>query len=137
MSRRLLFATLILSSFIVFAQVPSDEQEPVSKPGCGEKTAVEKSENLQTDCPVMGGEINKEIFVDHEGKRIYFCCQSCVDTFKKDPAAYMKKLEASGVNLEGVPGCEKKHCGEKEKSSSCCEKGKCQGCNKHQEVPKE
>ena len=39
----------------------------------------------QTVCPVMGGKINKEIYVDHGGKRVYFCCAACIDPFKKSP----------------------------------------------------
>jgi YHS domain-containing protein len=57
----------------------------------------------QTTCPVMGGKINKDIYTDYEGKRVYFCCQSCVEQFKKDPAKYVKKLEDEGVTLEKTP----------------------------------
>ena len=54
----------------------------------------------QTICPVMGGEINKEVYVDHEGKRVYFCCPGCIATFKEDPEKYIKKLEDQGITLE-------------------------------------
>jgi YHS domain-containing protein len=54
----------------------------------------------QTTCPVMGGEINKELYVDHEGRRVYFCCESCVGEFKKDPEKYLNKLEAIGQKPE-------------------------------------
>ena len=57
----------------------------------------------QTQCPVMGGEINKEFYADHDGKRVYFCCQGCVETFKKDPEKYLEKMEAEGVVLEDAP----------------------------------
>ncbi len=53
----------------------------------------------QVNCPVMGGKINKEIYADHDGKRVYFCCAMCIDTFKKDSAKYFKKLENEGVSL--------------------------------------
>jgi YHS domain-containing protein len=53
----------------------------------------------QVNCPVMGGKINKEIYADHDGKRVYFCCAMCIDTFKKDPAKSLKKLEDEGVSL--------------------------------------
>lgn len=47
----------------------------------------------QTTCPVMAGNpIDKSIFVEHEGKKVYFCCQGCVATFKADPEKYMAKL---------------------------------------------
>lgn len=46
----------------------------------------------QTVCPVMGGPINKDIFVEYEGKKVYFCCPSCKGEFEKDPAKYLSKL---------------------------------------------
>ncbi|MBZ4660417.1 MAG: hypothetical protein JG766_2340 [Desulfacinum sp.] len=57
----------------------------------------------QEKCPVMGGAINKDIYVDYQGKRIYFCCPACPEEFKKNPDKYMKKLEAEGVELENAP----------------------------------
>ena len=57
----------------------------------------------QTECPVMGGKIDKKVFVDYKGKRIYFCCQGCADEFKKDPSKYLKKMEAKGVAVEKNP----------------------------------
>ena len=44
----------------------------------------------QTLCPVLGNKIDKKLFVDYEGKRIYVCCPMCIDKVKKDPAKYVK-----------------------------------------------
>lgn len=60
-------------------------------------------EKVQTTCPVEGGKINKKMFADHDGKRVYFCCGGCDSAFKKDPAKYLKKLEDAGVTPEPVP----------------------------------
>lgn len=57
----------------------------------------------QTKCPVRGGDIDKQVYVDYKGKRIYFCCLGCDADFKKDPEKYMKKLEEQGVTLEPTP----------------------------------
>jgi len=57
----------------------------------------------QTTCPVMGGKIDKNIFADHEGKRVYFCCKGCIPEFQKDPAKYIEKLENEGVTLQKAP----------------------------------
>lgn len=46
----------------------------------------------QTNCPVMDGPINKEIFVEYQGKKVYFCCDSCKEMFLKDPQRYLAKL---------------------------------------------
>ncbi len=58
-----------------------------------EKTVVE-AEILQKTCPVMGLPIDKNIYVDYEGRRVYFCCQMCVDTFNKDPQKYLAIVDA-------------------------------------------
>ena len=63
----------------------------------------------QKKCPVMGGTINKNVYADYEGKRVYFCCDSCISTFKKDPAKYVKKLEDEGIVLETVSAGEHQH----------------------------
>lgn len=62
----------------------------------------------QTTCPVMGAAINKNIYVDHNGKRVYFCCNACPAAFKKDPEKYIKKLEGEGVVLEKAPAAPEK-----------------------------
>lgn len=47
----------------------------------------------QTTCPVMeGNPIDKNIFVEYKGKKVYFCCQACPDVFNKDPEKYITKL---------------------------------------------
>jgi hypothetical protein len=65
------------------------------------KSSVSKVK-LQTTCPVMGGKINKKLYVDVKGKRIYVCCAGCIGTIKKDPAKYISKLEKAGVTIEKV-----------------------------------
>lgn len=86
--------------------------------GCGQKgdatkvNAKKTEAKAQTNCPVMAGKIDKNIFVDHNGSRIYFCCPGCKEAFYKDPEKYIKVLEKEGVKLEPTPakteGSEKK-----------------------------
>jgi YHS domain-containing protein len=63
----------------------------------------EVKQKTQTNCPVMGGKIDKKIFADYEGERVYFCCKGCIGEFRKDPAKYIKKLEDEGITLEKAP----------------------------------
>ena len=49
----------------------------------------------QKICPVMGGKIDKKVYTDYKGKRVYFCCPSCIATFKADPHKYMKIINAA------------------------------------------
>ena len=65
------------------------EEKPTTAPA-QEQPVTTAAGAAQTVCPLMGGKINKNIFTDYQGKRVYFCCVGCVDTFKKDPAKYIK-----------------------------------------------
>ena len=47
---------------------------------------------VQTTCPVMGGAIDKNIFTEYKGEKVYFCCAGCVDKFKANPEEYIAKL---------------------------------------------
>jgi len=58
----------------------------------------------QTFCSVMwGNPIDKSIYADSNGKRVYFCCNFCQTKFKENPEMYIKKLEDAGVTLEKAP----------------------------------
>ena len=59
----------------------------------------------QTVCPVLGGNIDQKVYVDYQGKRLYFCCQGCDTEFKKDPD--MKKIQDQGITLEKAPKAQK------------------------------
>ncbi|MFZ2657062.1 MAG: hypothetical protein WAX69_19165 [Victivallales bacterium] len=72
--------------------------EEAAKPDPQEKKAV-----AQTECPIMGGKINKSLFVDAQGKRIYVCCGGCIGKVKADPEKYIKELEAKDIVLEATP----------------------------------
>lgn len=63
----------------------------------GKDAAVVKK---QTVCPIMKGAVNKNIFVDVNGKRVYFCCNGCPAAFQKDPEKYIKAMEAEGIVLD-------------------------------------
>ncbi len=61
------------------------------------------AEHSQATCPVMGGPVDKSLYVDYEGKRIYVCCGGCISEVKKDPGKYTEQLEAKGVVLDKTP----------------------------------
>ena len=46
----------------------------------------------QTKCPVMDSPINKALFVEYKGKKVYFCCPGCEDKFNAEPEKYVAKL---------------------------------------------
>ena len=58
----------------------------------------------QVSCPVQGGKINKELYADYKGQRVYFCCPACIPIFKKDPENYLRKMRQQGVVPGKIPG---------------------------------
>jgi YHS domain-containing protein len=56
----------------------------------------------QTTCPVMGGDINKKLYADHNGERVYFCCMMCPPEFAKDPGKFIKKLKGMDQEPEKI-----------------------------------
>jgi len=83
------------------------------------KTAAGKAQTL---CPVMGGPINKTIFADYKGQRVYFCCAGCKNQFEKDPEKYLTKMADEGVSPERAAVlCS--NCGQIKGSPDCCKPG--------------
>lgn len=69
---------------------PICEMDPVTTESLG-YVAAEPAEQLPPMCPVMGGPIDPNVYVEYEGKRVYFCCQGCDDQFLADPERYLDK----------------------------------------------
>lgn len=63
--------------------------------GAGDKVAATGTK--QEKCPVMGGPINTNLFVEAEGYRIFVCCPACTNAIGKDPKKYIEKMKAEGV----------------------------------------
>jgi YHS domain-containing protein len=68
-------------------QTPAQEQKHASADQPQVEAAI-----VQTTCPVMGGAIDKAIFTEYKGKKVYFCCKGCIETFKANPEKYIAKL---------------------------------------------
>ena len=63
--------------------------------GHGKAEAAETSKDAgNTICPVTADKVDGKITYEYEGKTYNFCCPMCIDEFKKDPAKYIKKIEA-------------------------------------------
>lgn len=51
-----------------------------------------------TTCPVSGdklGEMGKPYVFTYKGREVKLCCPDCKKDFEKNPAKYMKKIEAA------------------------------------------
>ena len=89
-----LFLTLLI---LVSLCLTGCKEEPEAAPAETAQAEVQEPAAAvaaveQTTCPVMGGAVNKAIFIEHQGKKVYFCCDPCKDKFKEAPEQYIAKL---------------------------------------------
>jgi YHS domain-containing protein len=89
-------ATLLTASFAL------GQSEKSVKSDTAKAMAKVKQLKPQTTCPVMGGPIDKKMYVDYKGKRIYVCCPGCIDSVKNNPEKYIRKLEKMGQGVETI-----------------------------------
>ena len=96
-------AVCVSSGFFVAAAMPMEKEQHSGKaietPAVPEAQSGKKLKP-QTTCPVMGGTIDKKVYADYKGKRVYFCCPRCIETFNKDPEKYLKKMKEAGEEPE-------------------------------------
>lgn len=57
------------------------------------KLSKEDQEAIKTNatCPMTNEPINKSLWLEYEGRKVYFCCEECVEKFKADHADHAKK----------------------------------------------
>ena len=62
---------------------------------CGNPNESQRMEK-QTLCPVMKNPVNEKVAEgkgmvrEYQGKKYYFCCDSCPETFEKNPTSYIE-----------------------------------------------
>ena len=84
---------LMLAGLLLIGVVALTSCKKKSEPAEPAETAKAVSAAIQqTTCPIMGGPINKDIFTEYKGKKVYFCCAGCKEKFEKEPEKYLDKL---------------------------------------------
>jgi len=86
---------LLLVGFAGCSKSEPDAPEPntPAKAVTTAKTAVAAAPTIvQTICPVMGGAIDKAVYTEYQGKKVYFCCAACIKKFQDAPEKYVAKL---------------------------------------------
>ena len=67
----------------------------------------QETAHKQKICPVTGkplGSMGAPKKVSVKGHDVFVCCPGCVDTVKKDPDKYLKKLGHAGLKRRRLPG---------------------------------
>ena len=71
--------------------VPVKADTNANKPGASTASSVGDVE--QKMCPVLADmPIDKNIWVEYQGKKVYFCCADCKAKFQKEPEKYLANL---------------------------------------------
>jgi YHS domain-containing protein len=91
--KRQLITALMLVALLSTAAFWLTGCKKKSQPAAQEEMTSQSTETIeQTTCPVMGNAINKDIYVEYKGKKVYFCCPDCKEKFNQDPENYISKL---------------------------------------------
>lgn len=93
-----LFLILAVSMMLVSSLYASDMKNETKS----DSTKTVKELAHQTLCPVMGDKIDSSSYLDIQGQRVYFCCDRCIKSFKKDPDKYFKEAAEEGVLFENI-----------------------------------
>jgi hypothetical protein len=83
-------AALVFAGVLAFVSVAraEDIKKPEHLKPYPLKTCVVSGEKL-------GGDMGGPVFYQYQDREIKFCCKDCRKDFDKDPAKYVKKLEAA------------------------------------------
>jgi YHS domain-containing protein len=87
-TRAVLLGSVMLLAMVLFYGCESTESSKID--AATAQAAYQSPE--QTECPVTGGPINKDIYTVYQGKKVYFCCEGCKKAFEKNPEKYLGKL---------------------------------------------
>ncbi len=94
----LLTASMVLTSC-------SKEKEGTAKSNTDTAVEVAKKPLVKTQATdaISGQPIDRSVYTDYNGKRIYFCCVDSRSDFLSNPEKYLQVFRSKGVELEETP----------------------------------
>ena len=104
--RKVLQVVLILSLMatgLVNMSCSKEEKTPQKEEEVTTKDTGSQTLKAQTIDAFSGKLVNKDIYADYNGKRIYFCCDQSKNQFNNDPEKYIEKFRELGITLEDAP----------------------------------
>jgi YHS domain-containing protein len=45
-------------------------------------------------------DVKDDLFVEHEGRKVLFCCEGCIDIFKKNPNDFAEQIKAQWIVID-------------------------------------
>jgi YHS domain-containing protein len=105
MNKKIMLTTVASGIFLLMGNLYAEEPSGKTAEPQPKKEDIQNSKK-QIYCPIMGNkvdDVDRKLFVDYKGKRIYVCCSRCLSIVKADPEKYIKALEAKGIVLDETP----------------------------------
>lgn len=96
MRRLSVILAIIMLLGIGLVNVSCDKDESFEAPALS-------APKIQMTDAISGEPINKNVYVDYKGKRIYFCCENSRQGFNNNPQVFLKKFKEQGVILADTP----------------------------------
>ena len=90
-NKHLIVLLLVSILMLTVVSLTGCKKKPESTEPTETKEVVSETIEQKT-CPVMGGAINKSLYTEYKGKKVYFCCPGCKGKFEKEPDKYTSKL---------------------------------------------
>jgi YHS domain-containing protein len=87
-----LAVVILASAVILFYGCKKTDSEHATATATATVEVNQPMTGEQTICPVMGDAINKNIYTEYKGKKVYFCTPMCKAEFEKNPEKYIGKL---------------------------------------------
>jgi YHS domain-containing protein len=86
-----LAVVMLMIAAVLVGCKKKEQPVPAAPEAKAAASVVTKAE--QTTCPILdGNKIDKNVFVEYKGKKVYFCCAACKSVFEKDPEKYAANL---------------------------------------------
>jgi YHS domain-containing protein len=60
-----------------------------------QREALDALPRVQVKCPISGNTVDASVFVEYEGREVYFCSKDCPARFQEEPSKFRGKLAAS------------------------------------------
>lgn len=88
MNPRILIA---VSAGCLLAAAGLQAEEPVLKDVKGMSCPVRATEGCDGD--YCSKKVKRDVSVEHDGRKVYFCCKGCVKAFEKNPKTFLAKVK--------------------------------------------
>lgn len=73
----------------------NENQSRYADKAAKQREMLAKRDRIQVSCPLSGNPIDEKIYVESDGKKVYFCCNGCKGKYAAAPKQYEAKLAGS------------------------------------------